>query len=241
LRALALLRLAEGRPQEAAALLQRGLLGTTDNPVRAAALLAPLVDARLECGDPDGAAVAAGELSAMAASTSIRLISAYADLATARVALAGGRRSDAAEPARRALTSFHRLAMPFGAGQARLELARALVDEAPGLANDEARTAHATFRELGATRAMDNAARFLRDLGGGTAPGRSTAGDLTAREHEVLELIALGMSNSRIGATLSISEKTAGHHVSRILAKLGVRNRAEAATHAVRPPSTPSG
>jgi DNA-binding CsgD family transcriptional regulator/tetratricopeptide (TPR) repeat protein len=240
LRALALLRLAEGRPQEAAALLQRGLLGTTDNPVRAAALLAPLVDARLECGDPDGAGVAAGELSAMAASTSIRLVSAYADLATARVALAVGRRSDAAEPARRALTSFSRLAMPFGAGQARLELARALVDEAPGLANDEARTAYATFRELGATRAMDNAARLLRDLGGGTGPGRSTAGDLTAREHEVLELIALGMSNSRIGATLSISEKTAGHHVSRILAKLGVRNRAEAAAHAVRPPSTPS-
>jgi tetratricopeptide (TPR) repeat protein len=48
LRALALLRLAEGRAEEAAALLQRGLLGTTDNPVRAAQLLAPLVDARLE-------------------------------------------------------------------------------------------------------------------------------------------------------------------------------------------------
>jgi DNA-binding CsgD family transcriptional regulator/tetratricopeptide (TPR) repeat protein len=237
LRALALLRLAEGRPQEAAALLQRGLLGTTDNPVRSAALLAPLVDARLECGDPDGAGAAAAELSALAANTSIRLIQAYADLAAARLALAAGRSTDAAEPARRALTAFSQLAMPFGAGQARLELARALVDEAPGLARDEARTAHTAFRELGATRAMDAAATLLRDLGGGAGPRQSAAGDLTARELEVLELIALGMSNARIAVTLSISEKTAGHHVSRILAKLGVRNRAEAAAHAVRLPS----
>jgi DNA-binding NarL/FixJ family response regulator len=42
------------------------------------------------------------------------------------------------------------------------------------------------------------------------------------------------MTNAQIGQTLFISEKTAGHHVSRILSKLGVRNRAEAATHAVR-------
>ena len=237
LRALALLRLAEGRPQEAAALLQRGLLGTTDNPVRAASLLAPLVDARLECGDVEGAGAAAAELSEMAASSSIRLIEAYSDLAAARVALAAGRPTDAAEPARRALASFSRLAMPFGAGQARLELARALVDEAPRLANDEARTAHTAFRDLGATRAMDAAARLLRDLGEGAGPRRSAAGELTERELEVLELIALGMSNARIGVTLSISEKTAGHHVSRILAKLGVRNRAEAAAHAVRLPS----
>ena len=238
LRALALLRIAEGHPQEAAALLERGLLGITDNAVRAAALLAPLVDARLQCGDVDGAAAAAAELSAMADATSIRLIQAYADLASARLAVAAGRPRDAAEPARLALTAFSRLAMPFGAGQARLELARALADEALGLARDEARTAHATFRELGAARAMDASARLLRDLGGGTGPRRGTVGALTAREQEVLELIALGMSNSRIGRTLSISEKTAGHHVSRILAKLGVHNRAEAAAHAVRPPSS---
>ena len=58
--------------------------------------------------------------------------------------------------------------------------------------------------------------------------------ELTAREQEVLELIALGMSNARIARTLVISEKTAGHHVSRILTKLGVHNRAEAAAYAAR-------
>lgn len=57
----------------------------------------------------------------------------------------------------------------------------------------------------------------------------SRFGELTAREDEVLGLVALGMSNAEIARMLVSSEKTAGHHVSRILTKLGVRNRAEAA------------
>ena len=53
--------------------------------------------------------------------------------------------------------------------------------------------------------------------------------ELTRREREVLELISDGASNRRIATTLFISEKTASVHVSRILAKLGVRTRLEAA------------
>jgi DNA-binding CsgD family transcriptional regulator len=52
---------------------------------------------------------------------------------------------------------------------------------------------------------------------------------LTAREREVLALIADGLSNRRIGERLFISDKTAGRHVSNIFAKLGVHTRAEAA------------
>jgi DNA-binding NarL/FixJ family response regulator len=59
-------------------------------------------------------------------------------------------------------------------------------------------------------------------------------GELTAREQEVLALVSQGMTNAEIARTLFISEKTAGHHVSRILSKLGVRNRAEAASQAAR-------
>jgi DNA-binding NarL/FixJ family response regulator len=56
---------------------------------------------------------------------------------------------------------------------------------------------------------------------------------LTEREQEVLGLLAKGKSNREIGVLLSISEKTAGHHVSRILSKLGTACRTEAALWAV--------
>jgi DNA-binding NarL/FixJ family response regulator len=50
----------------------------------------------------------------------------------------------------------------------------------------------------------------------------------------VLALLGEGLSNAEIANRLVISEKTAGHHVSRIFRKLGMRNRAEAAAHALR-------
>jgi RNA polymerase sigma factor (sigma-70 family) len=58
--------------------------------------------------------------------------------------------------------------------------------------------------------------------------------DLSAREVEVLALVAEGKSNAQIAQTLNLSEKTVGHHVSAIIAKLGFTNRIEAATYAVR-------
>ena len=50
----------------------------------------------------------------------------------------------------------------------------------------------------------------------------------------MLRLVAAGLSNAEIAGRLVIAPKTAEHHVSRVLAKLGVRSRAEAAAHAVR-------
>lgn len=234
LRALALLRVAQGQPQIAVALLERGLSGAEGDAMRTALLLAPLADARLACGDGDGAERAASELARIARESGTAVVAARADLATARVALAARRPAEAAEPARRALAAFGRRAMPLDAGEARLELARALADEAPELAREEAHAAFAAFRELGASRAMDVAAAVLRELGAGSAPRGRAHGELTAREREVLDLLAQGMSNAQIAQSLFISEKTSGHHVSRILSKLGVRNRAEAAAFAAR-------
>jgi DNA-binding CsgD family transcriptional regulator len=57
---------------------------------------------------------------------------------------------------------------------------------------------------------------------------------LTAREHEVLELLAAGLSNRRIAETLGISEHTVKFHVSAILAKLGVSSRAAAIRRGLR-------
>jgi DNA-binding NarL/FixJ family response regulator len=60
------------------------------------------------------------------------------------------------------------------------------------------------------------------------------AGSLTAREHEVLALITEGLSHQEIADRLFTSPKIASVHVSRIITKLGVRNRTEAATLAQR-------
>ena len=68
----------------------------------------------------------------------------------------------------------------------------------------------------------------------GTEPPGEDAFGLTARERQVLALLAEGATNRQIGAELFIAEKTASVHVSRILTKLGARSRTEAATVAHR-------
>jgi DNA-binding NarL/FixJ family response regulator len=59
-------------------------------------------------------------------------------------------------------------------------------------------------------------------------------GTLTAREHEVLELLAAGLSNREIATRLVISERTARTHVSSILDKLALRSRTQAALYAIQ-------
>jgi DNA-binding CsgD family transcriptional regulator len=135
-----------------------------------------------------------------------------------------------------ALESFSRLGLPLEAAQARVALARALVPHARAAAVVQARAALATFARLGATRDADAASALLRGWG---APARTFPkryGTLTKRETEVLSLLAEGCSNAAIAERLYISRRTAEHHVARILAKLGLRNRAEAAAHALREP-----
>jgi DNA-binding CsgD family transcriptional regulator len=93
------------------------------------------------------------------------------------------------------------------------------------------------FERLGARPAADQSARRLRGLGI-RPPRRPTLthpDGLTARQADVLALLGEGLSNAAIAARLSVSPKTVDHHVSAILAKLGVRSRQEAAMHATRP------
>jgi len=66
------------------------------------------------------------------------------------------------------------------------------------------------------------------------ATTRANAAGLTARQLEVLALLGDGLTNAELAERLFISPKTADHHVSAILAKLGVRNRRDAADAARR-------
>jgi len=69
--------------------------------------------------------------------------------------------------------------------------------------------------------------RFARPAPPATAPPSALA-DLTAREREVLMLLARGLSNIELAEALVVSEATAKTHVGRILAKLGLRDRVQA-------------
>ena len=73
-------------------------------------------------------------------------------------------------------------------------------------------------------------ARLIAGLSGGDADERSDPmADLTGREQEVLNLVASGLSNKRVARQLDLHEKTVKHHMTRILSKLKVSNRTEAA------------
>jgi DNA-binding NarL/FixJ family response regulator len=103
------------------------------------------------------------------------------------------------------------------------------------VAGAEARTALAVFEDLGASRDADAAAALMRDLGIKAArTGPKNTGRLTSREQEVLALLGEGLSNPEIARRLFLSRKTVEHHVARILSKLGLRGRAEAAALAAR-------
>jgi DNA-binding NarL/FixJ family response regulator len=64
--------------------------------------------------------------------------------------------------------------------------------------------------------------------------GRVDVNELSAREVEVVKLIAEGLANKEISARLHLSEKTVKNHISRIFSKLNVNARTQAAVHAIR-------
>ncbi|MGI8616298.1 MAG: LuxR C-terminal-related transcriptional regulator [Actinomycetota bacterium] len=222
----------KGEHAVAASLLLRRLNQVGDTVV-AVPLLSTLVEVQLAQGNMDEARLTAGRIGTLAESSGHPRLAAIAALAEGRIAFVAGE-AEARGHLERALEGFGRLEMPLEGARTRVTLAHALRDEDPDVAGREAQVALESFERLGARREADEAAALVRELGGRRRTGAKDLGLLTARELEVLLLLAEGLTNAEIAARLYISTKTAGNHVSNLLAKLHLRSRQEAAAYAVR-------
>jgi ATP/maltotriose-dependent transcriptional regulator MalT len=222
---LALLRLAQGQRTAAASAIRRALDEATDRATRTQ-LLAADVEIMLAVGDVAGARAASDDLDAVASEVRAPVLRATAAHARGLVLLADGDPRAALTTLREAWTAWRDLHAPYEA--ARLRVAVGLACRALGDEDGAALELHAAsngFRELGA--AVD-----LADVEQLQEPARADASGLSARELEVLSLVATGMTNRSIAEQLVVSQKTVARHVANIFAKLGVSSRSAATAYA---------
>jgi ATP/maltotriose-dependent transcriptional regulator MalT len=220
---LALLWLAQGRTEAAAAAIRR-LLGEAADPVHRSQLLPTAVEVLLATGQHDQATAIAAELESIAGSFGCPSVEARAGHAAALAALESGDPAAAMPLLRQARAVWERLGGRYETARCRVQLGRALRalgDEESAVT--ELAAARRTFAELGAAPAEWEAATLITP----TYPS-----GLTAREAEVLRLVAAGRSNPDIAAQLFLSEKTVARHLSNIFTKLDVTSRTAAAAFA---------
>jgi DNA-binding NarL/FixJ family response regulator len=222
---LPLLRLAQGRADAAQAAIRRLLIATSD-PLRRARVLPAYAEILLAAGAAEEARDAARELAALAESFDSDILRAAAAHAEGAVALREGDARAALAALRRAFELWSRLEAPYEAARVRVriaEAARSLGDAETAALELEA--ARSCFAELGARVDLERLQPTRR-------AAASTSRPLTARELEVLRLIAAGSTNKAIATALRLSERTIDRHVSNILVKLQVPSRTAATAHA---------
>ncbi|HET9948451.1 MAG TPA: LuxR C-terminal-related transcriptional regulator [Longimicrobiales bacterium] len=222
---LALLRLAQGNVRAAKAAVD-ALCNETRAPAARARMLPACVEVFLEAGDAAAARAAAEELAALAGRFRAPLLRAAAAGARGAVLLAEGAPGEALGALGEALGLWEELGAPYEGARTRVRVARArhaLGDEDG--ATLEIAAARSAFERLGARTELE---RAVLEPG----PRPAAPGGLTARELEVLRLVATGRTNRAIAAELHISEKTVARHVSNIFVKLGVTSRAAATAYA---------
>ena len=218
---LALLRLAQGDAVAAAAGIRRVLAETKESLPRAG-LLPAGAEIALALGEVAEARAASSELEDVAASSGSTMVGAMAAQVRGAVELAEGDAPAALVALRRAWQLWEEVGAPYESARTRV-----LVGEACAALGDrdaaalELEAARATFETLGAKP-------DLARLAGGPA---ETHG-LSARELEVLRLVAAGRTNRQIAAELVVSEHTVARHLQNIFGKLGVSSRTAATAFA---------
>jgi ATP/maltotriose-dependent transcriptional regulator MalT len=217
---LALVQLARGRTAAAATALRVALAGQTANRLGRVRLLAAQAEVALAAGDLDTARAATGELESTAERYGSPALHAIAASARGVLRLAEDDVEGALASLRRALTVWQEIDAPYEAARVRVRLGDAFRRAGDQVgARLELQVARRTFERLGATGDARPAPASL--------PGR-----LTAREAQVLRLVATGRSNRDIATELVVSEHTVARHLNNIFAKLGVSSRTAATAFA---------
>lgn len=219
---LALLRLAQGRRDEAMAGIRRALETAGDMP-RKAALLPAGIEIFIASNELAVAERLCGEMSDIAGRFGTEILARVADQGWASLALARGEFSDAVTALSRARSYWSQFGAPYLVARLRVDIARACAELGDAeSAEREFDAAQKIFEDLGAAPDL---ARILE-----MREGTNTSNEeiLTARERQVLGLIADGDTNRQIADKLDLSPKTVNRHVENIFGKLGVSSRAAA-------------
>jgi DNA-binding CsgD family transcriptional regulator/tetratricopeptide (TPR) repeat protein len=234
------LHLAANEYDVAASLARAGLTALRGDALRAVPLWSVLVSAEVARTDLPAARAAAQELAELVDRTPSPVLRAEALLAAGVVAAAAGDDASAVPLLQQAEAMVIEDPRPVLRARIGYALAQALAGAGQvELAIEEARAALENFLALDAGPDADRTAALLRRLGAPASRARSMdptqlLAGLTAREQQVLQLLCEGLTNAQIGLRLFVTTKTVEHHVSRVLAKLGVHSRAQASALCVR-------
>jgi DNA-binding CsgD family transcriptional regulator/tetratricopeptide (TPR) repeat protein len=213
----ALLRLGEGDAEGAARSLRSAIAAAGPDPLRRAPLCAAAVEAAIAADRLEDATAAAAELEETAAAWATSGLKAMGVSARGAVLLAEGRAEEALPVLSEACRRWQELGATYDAACVCGRLAeayRAIGDEAS--AAEETALAEVTFERLGFHR-----------------PAPEAPHGLTARECEVLALVAEGRSNRQISEVLFISDRTVARHLTNIFHKIDVGSRTQAARYAL--------
>jgi ATP/maltotriose-dependent transcriptional regulator MalT len=224
----ALLRLEQGHLEPANAAIRRMAEEIKDGPDRVR-ILDAFVQIAVAANDIAAARAAANELEEIASRQGAAFLNALSRRAAGAVLLSEGDAGGAVTALRQAWSIWRELGAPYEAAQTRVLLGRAyrkLGDQDAAVI--ELSAARDAFQNLGAMKDMNRAEGLLIDN------PKMLTGPLTARETQVIQLVAEGMTNKGIANTLGVSEKTVARHVSNIFTKLDLTSRAAATAYAFR-------
>jgi DNA-binding CsgD family transcriptional regulator len=232
---LALLRLAQGRRDEATAGLRRAL-GTAGDLPRKTALLPAGIEIFIACSDLDAAERLCGEMSDIAERFGTEILARVADQGHGSLALARGQFSDAVTALTRAQRYWSAFGAPYLVARLRVDIARGCLELGDlESAERELDAAENIFQDLGAAPDLARI-RAIRNV-----PKAMGLGNLTARERQVLSLVADGGTNREIAEELGLSPKTVNRHIENIFGKLGVSSRAAAVAKGLKTGSIGAG